>query len=146
MKWILVINDVNCKKELAQFIAKNKHSIVLKTEASKFETNSSLLVVNSANEINIVISNDIVRCTSHQNYTELHLSNGKKILATKSLKKMETLLKDHLFTRVHHSHLVNIKYISKYLKTSGHVVLNDGTKIPVAARKKENFLVELENL
>src|SRR5574339_530974 len=49
----------------------------------------------------------IISCESDDNYTNLKLKTGKKLLVTRSLKDMEESLEHHSFVRVHRSYLVN---------------------------------------
>lgn len=63
---------------------------------------------------------------------------------SRTLKEYETLLEDANFCRVHNSHLVNLRFVSKYLKgEGGYLVLEDGTSIEVSTRKKAVVLQRL---
>lgn len=89
----------------------------------------------------------IIRCESDANYTRFFLVNEKPILVSRTLKEYEELLQNYNFCRVHHSNLINLKYIKKYIKGEGGiVVMNDGAEVEVSRRKKEAFLKSLENL
>ena len=45
------------------------------------------------------------------------------------------------FFRVHQSHLINLKFVSRYDKRDGgFVVLTDKTHVPVRQRKKQKLL------
>ncbi len=84
---------------------------------------------------------DIIRCESDNNYTFIHLQNGKKVLVTKTLKEFETMLTEHGFYRTHNSHIVNIALVSKYVRgEGGWVVLENGEEIEVSRRRKEGLL------
>jgi two-component system LytT family response regulator len=86
----------------------------------------------------------IVSCESDDNYTNLKLKNGKKLLVTRSLKDIEESLEQHSFIRVHRSYLVNLNEIEKYIKgEGGYLVMSDGTTIDVARNKKEVLLKRL---
>lgn len=53
-------------------------------------------------------------------YTKVFLKDGKFILASKSLKYFEnTLIENIEFYRCHKSYIVNINYISEYVKSDG---------------------------
>ncbi len=84
---------------------------------------------------------DIIRCEADGNYTKIHLLEGSYILISKPLKEIESLIDDQSFCRVHHSHLVNLRYISKYRKgKAGSLTMDDQTIVPVSRGKKDNFL------
>ncbi len=83
----------------------------------------------------------IIHCDSESNYTNIYLTSGEKILVSKTLKEIEAMLADHHFFRVHHSHLVHLIHVKKYVKgKGGYLVLKNGKSIPVARSKKENLL------
>lgn len=89
-------------------------------------------------------SDDIIRCESDSNYTNIYLIGGRKIVVTKTLKDTELLFPEHAFIRIHHSHLINLNHVKKYVKTNGNYLeLTDGSNIPVARRKKDGFLKNL---
>ena len=84
---------------------------------------------------------NIVRIESSSSYSRICLLDGRSILVTKLLKDFEELLAPYRFFRVHHSHLINLNYIKKYLRgTGGQVMLENGDVIDVAKRKKEEFI------
>ena len=83
----------------------------------------------------------IIRIESSSNYSKLILQGGQQLLVTKQLKDFEELLIDYRFYRVHHSHLINLNYISKYVRgDGGQITMKNGDVIDVSRRKKEVFL------
>ena len=85
--------------------------------------------------------NDIIRLEAHRNYTHIWFSNNTKILASKTLKEFEELLPEDVFFRTHHSHLINLNYIKRYIKgDGGQIELQNGSYVDVSRRKKEEFL------
>lgn len=87
--------------------------------------------------------NEILRLESDGNYTHFITSKTKHIVS-KSLKEYEELLSDNNFLRIHQSHLINLNCAKKYIRgEGGFVVMNDGTSIPVSARKKHEVLEKL---
>ncbi|MDF1699222.1 MAG: LytTR family DNA-binding domain-containing protein [Saprospiraceae bacterium] len=84
---------------------------------------------------------DIIRCEASGNYTHIHLLKGETLLISKPLKEIELLIADPSFCRVHQSHVVNLRYISKYRKgKGGSLTLDDDTVIPVSRGKRDDFL------
>lgn len=84
---------------------------------------------------------DIVRCEADNNYTGFYLNNGEKALVTRTLKEYEDTLSGMDFIRVHQSHIVNLKYIDRYIKgDGGTIVMVDGSEVEVSRRRKEEFL------
>jgi two-component system, LytTR family, response regulator len=90
---------------------------------------------------------DIVRCESDSNYTNVFLAAGKKVLLAKTLKEVEETLRGLHFFRVHQSHLININHVSKVVKGEGsYLTTSDGATIPISRNKKEAFLESLRRL
>lgn len=84
---------------------------------------------------------DIVRCMSTNNYTYIFLNTGERILVSKTLKEMESMLSAPSFCRVHNSHLINLKYVSKLIKgDSNLLIMSDNTEVEVSRRKKEELI------
>ena len=84
---------------------------------------------------------EIVRIESDSNYSTLFLLSGKKIVVSKTLRIMEEMLLPYSFMRPHKSHLINLEYVSKYLKgDGGTIIMMDGSQIEVSRQRKDNFL------
>ena len=105
------------------------------------------IVVPTSDGMHVLKLSEIVRLESSSNYTTFYLRNEKSLLASKTLKEFDTMLEGYNFNRVHKSHLVNMNYLKRYVQTDGgYLVLEDGSKIPVANRKKEQLMNTLKNL
>lgn len=121
----------------------NEKLEILKTNKNDF----TRMALHSADGINLVNINDIIRCESNINYTRFIIKNQSNILVTKTLKEYENILSDQGFIRIHKSFLVNINHIKKYIKgDGGWVLMTDDEKIMVSRRKKEQLLEALANL
>lgn len=96
------------------------------------------IILSTAEGIHIIKVKNIIRCQADDYYTNFYINDGRRIMISKTLKENEELLVDYNFIRPHRSHLVNIAYIKKYVKSDGgYIVLADGTKVPVSRRKKD---------
>jgi len=87
-----------------------------------------------------IIVNNIIRCEASGKYTFFFMSDDRKIVSVKNLKEYEEILSPDVFFRMHHSHLININFIKRYHKTSGIVEMEDGIMIPLASRRRKEFL------
>ncbi len=91
--------------------------------------------------LEFVAADSIIRCESEGSYSYIYMKNNKKLFLSKTLKNLESIISDDSFIRVHHSHLVNINCIKKYLKgAGGQLVMEDDSIIPVSKSKKSSFL------
>lgn len=99
------------------------------------------IAIAGINDTTFINIQEITRLEAQKNYTLVHLNNGQKIMTTKNLGSYEELLPESSFCRIHHSHIVNLNFISKYKKgRGGHIEMADGTDIEVSIRKKDAFL------
>ena len=87
----------------------------------------------------------IIRCEADRNYTNLFLKNKGKITASRNLKDLEEMLEDYSFARVHHSWLVNLNEVEKYVKgEGGYLLMSDETTVDVSRSRKEILLKKLQ--
>ncbi len=87
---------------------------------------------------------EVVRCQADGNYTRFHFESGETFLVAVTMKEYEELLPASNFVRVHHSHLVNLDFINKFVKTDGgYLVMSDDTQVPVSRRKKQTLFDKL---
>lgn len=95
--------------------------------------------------LQMVNADSIISCESDSNYTIMFLKNKQKIVVSRTLKDIEEMLEDHSFLRIHHSYLVNINEINKYIKgEGGYVIMSDGSAVDVSRSKKELLLKTLQ--
>ena len=88
----------------------------------------------------------IIRCEADRNYTNLFLKNKGKITASRNLKDLEEMLEDYSFVRVHHSYLVNLNEVEKYIKgEGGYLIMSDKTAVDVSRSRKEILLKRLQS-
>ncbi len=103
------------------------------------------VAVHTLNGLAFVKSDDIVRIEAQGSYSVFHLTNKSTLLASKNLKDYEDILTGDIFFRIHKSHIVNLNAIKKYHKgRGGYIVMDDGTSIEVATRRKNDFLSRFE--
>lgn len=89
----------------------------------------------------LVLLNDIIHCQSDSNYTHIMVKNSKKLLVSRTLKEIEELLEGHPFLRIHHSHVVNLNEVVRYVRgEGGYVVMSDGSTINVSRTRKDELL------
>jgi two-component system, LytTR family, response regulator len=92
----------------------------------------------------LLAAESIISCESDGNYTHLFLKDKRKITASRNLKDIEELLEDYPFIRIHHSHIVNINEVEKYIKgEGGYLIMSDGSSVNVSKSRKELLLKKL---
>lgn len=114
-------------------------------QLKKPETSISKIAIPMQGEIRYIALSEITRCEADNTYTHFFLSNGEKILVSKSLKEYADLLRPYGFLRTHQSHLVNPKYVKSWLKEDGGVLLLlSGEKIPISKPNKDTVKQALQ--
>lgn len=105
------------------------------------------IILKTSDSIHLVNIGDIIRCEADNNYSTFYLINHQKILISKGLKEYEEMLVGYGFFRVHQSHLVNLKYVSRFDKKEGGIlILSDKSSLPVSQRKKQKLLEVFEQI
>ena len=105
------------------------------------------LAVPSVNGIDFFDTADIIYCKADGSYTTVILKNKQSCMVSKNLKDFENLLTESGFCRVHHSFLINLRHVQKYIKgEGGYVLLTDGHHVDISRRKKEEFIALLDTL
>lgn len=90
----------------------------------------------------LIPAGQVTRCEADDNYTHLFLKNKTKITACRTLKEMEAQLQPFsFFVRVHHSYLVNLNEVTRYVRgEGGYLVMSDGSTVNVSRSRKEALL------
>jgi two-component system LytT family response regulator len=66
-------------------------------------------------------------------------------MVSKPLGEIEERLPQNLFYRIHTSHTVNCNYVKNIINQDGGAVeLKDGTMLPLARRRKQDFLNQIK--
>jgi two-component system LytT family response regulator len=103
------------------------------------------LVLHLAEGIHILPLNETIRLESDGCYTTFYTTHGERIVVTRSIGDYEHLTDNSHFFRVHQSHIVNLQFVRKVIREDGgFAVLDSGVKIPIARRRKEEFIRALE--
>lgn len=98
------------------------------------------LLIKAIHQHHFVDFDDIIYLKAEGNYTFLILRNQKKIVITKKLKTVETVLSPKLFFRVHHSYTVNINYLLHYHNKGNDLLeMTNGDFLPVSRTYKKAF-------
>lgn len=94
--------------------------------------------------LQMIFVENIISCSAEGNYTTLLLKNKQKIIASRTLKDIEEMLEDYSFARVHHSFLVNLNEVEKYVRgEGGYLLMSDGATVDVSRSRKEILLKKL---
>lgn len=136
--------------ELASAITKAREVINHNEEQLKLQAlNENLagkkvlkrIILRTSDALQLISVSDIIRAEADSNYTHFHLSGGKHIIVSRTIKEYEAMLAGSGLIRVHQSHLVNLNYIDKFIKHGGgYLQLRDGSSVPVSPNLKQIVL------
>lgn len=90
----------------------------------------------------LVPADQVIHLEASDNYTHLFLKNKTKIIACRTLKEMEEQLQDFpFFIRVHHSSMVNLNEVKKYVRgEGGYLVMTDESSVNVSRSRKDSLM------
>jgi two-component system LytT family response regulator len=135
---ITAVEKISIRKKEGETIF---HTKILMDNIKSSNIQHKKIVLPQMDGFEVINVNEIIRAEADDNYTKFYLTNGKMFLVSKTLKHFDELLSEFDFIRIHKSHLVNLQYITKYIKGKGGQVrmIND-TVVDVSATRKKELL------
>ena len=142
------------EKELADALSRARDKVHKKISNQQFqimlETLENIqekklpkrMSISTSDGVIILDIENIIRLEANQNYTEFTIANNpKKLLFSVNLGEYEDqfeLYQD--FVRVHRSHLVNLDYVEKFVKSDGgYLVMKNKDTIPVSRKYRDDL-------
>lgn len=93
----------------------------------------------------IVNVQDLIYLQADSNYTVLHLTDNRQIVATRTMGEYEKILEGNGFFRIHKSTIINLNFLSGYSSFQGNFArLKDGTSLSISRRKILEFREKLK--
>ena len=141
--------DLQKAVQKARVRLEERHKIeqyeVLRHNLQHLGEQASKLAIPGAQVYDYVQVAQIIRCEGWQKYTKIYLQNGACIVSSYNIGVFRELLTPYGFYQVHKSHIINTKLIQRY-HTTGTVLMVDDSSVPVARRKREEFVREVLEL
>lgn len=129
------LNEVLLKlNQNEQVHTKQIDNLIDSLHSKKFEK----LVINTVNSFEIITKEEIVLCESDTSYSYIVLDNNSKIITSINMKKLNELIDNPNFFRVHNSYIINL-YKIKSVDKKGEIIMNNGSIVPISRRKKDEF-------
>jgi DNA-binding LytR/AlgR family response regulator len=107
------------------------------TDVKKNDSKDSFVYLKVDKHMEKILIHDIQYIESWKDYVKVFLSNGKYLLAKKSISSMEALLPEQRFIRVHRSYLAPVDKITGY--NNFRILLGD-IEIPIGRFYKQHVL------
>lgn len=135
---IISINKVQKQKNLPS----PEQFMMLMSQMQHPESGFHKIAVPTAEGFELIPFDQLVRCEANDNYTNLFLKNKTRITACRTLKEMEEQLNQFTcFIRVHHSYLVNLNEVIRYIRgEGGYLIMSDGASVNVSRSRKDSLL------
>lgn len=134
-------NAVDRLKNTTRFLGASDLEII-KNNWSGISKQTGKLAIREHGGIRYLNIREIMRCQSHNNYTEIHLRCGEHIMTSRTLKEYSGILEQYGFFRIYQSHLINLHFVKKILHKDGLYVEMDDGKILELSRDKKVRLME----
>lgn len=112
---------------------------VLKHNVNRIGDQDAKIAISNIEGYDIIRISDIIRCEGWNKYTKIHLANGQILVSSNNIGSFKERLEPFSFYACHKSHIINKKRIKRYLK-EGTIILSDDSSVPLARRRKEDFL------
>lgn len=102
--------------------------------------NSNRIVVHSKNGMEAIETSTIVSLEARSNYTQINLTQGRHLLTSRTLRDFDELLcTEGRFMRVHHSFIINLQKVTRYLKVNESIVMSNDQEIPLSKSRRGIF-------
>jgi two-component system, LytTR family, response regulator len=136
-----LIIAVNRVKQVSQHFATQQ----LAQLQSNYRSNTvKKIAVPSKQAIEFYPVSDILYIEASGPYSKIFFDGLTPVLLSKNIGELEELLQEEGFFRVHHSYLVNLNHVNKYVRgDGGHLVMKDKQTVTVSRNKKEELLTFL---
>ena len=128
-----------CQLDLEQKKTSQKMDALFKNMGKQHSLDTTL-TLSSLDGTRFIKMKDILRLEASGRYTKFYLVNKEVLIASRTIGDFEKALINHDFFRIHESHIVNLYFIDRFYKGNNFVLLTDKTELPLARRRKEEFL------
>lgn len=95
--------------------------------------------------IDFLYVHEIIRCEGLQKCTRVLTMRRKSLLSSYNIGEFKKLLDTYGFFLCHKSHLINLMHVKRVTR-EGFIFLSDAEAVPLARRKRLEFLQQLKHL
>jgi len=137
---VLIISLYKTLKFIEMEAAHQRETIGKIKTINTMQQNFEYVAISSVDKIELLKKDEIIFCKADGKYTEFYALNSPKKTSSRNLGEYSEAL-DGNFFRIHHSYIINIKFLVKVIKKDGlYCELVNGHLIPIAKRRQEEFL------
>lgn len=123
--------------------AGNQNIAQLKQEFSI--TGNGRIAIPLSGSIRFIQLKEVMYLRADNSYTEIFFEDGKSITASRTLKNFEQPLENEPeFFRCHKSYIVNLQFVSEWIKSEGgYLLLKNKVTIPVSPDKTQELMEKI---
>lgn len=138
-----VVDSVGCA--LRRFAERASLRVISPADDSCLHPHKKLIGIPTMEGIEFLYSSEIIRCEGLQKCTRIVTIRKSNMVSSYCIGEFRKLLDAHGFFSCHKSHLINLMHVRK-LTREGFIFLSDNIAVPLARRKKMEFLQNLSHL
>jgi len=121
-------------------------SDLLKQLRPMMEKRHSRIPVPTREGYEMIDTTKIIYAEADRNYTTFFLEGNQRVVLSKSLKECEEMLPVSSFCRIHHSHIINLDHLIRYMRgDGGQVTLSNDKTLSVSRNRKEDLLQKIQH-
>ena len=138
-----ILKPIN-KEELHRAIEKARDKLNCALPSLDPPRKLGKIAIKHLSTIQLLPFEEIVYCQGDSGYTTFFMKDGRKILASKYMKLIESALPQNIFLRTHQSYIINRNFIEEYNR-EGFLVMRNGAIVPVSTRSRVKIIENLSN-
>lgn len=141
---VIAENRINLNRQSKSPVSNFEHFNMLLENLKQNKEVFPNLAIPTFEGFEIIKVCDILYVTGESNYANIFLKGRQPLLISKTIKYVEERLQGHNFFRIHHSNLVNLNEVVKYVKgIGGYVLMSDGKELSVSRSRKNELMQHL---
>lgn len=117
----------------------------ISTQENAVLPHTKMVGIPTMEAIEFLYVHEIVRCEGLQKCTRIVSTRKNNLISSYNIGEFRKLLEAYGFFACHKSHLINLMHVRKFTR-EGFVFLTDNTAIPLARRKRLEFLQLIKHL
>lgn len=134
------INTIMLKKAVETATKNLRYKKAFFKRLQNIEPLESIIALPNLNSVNLVDAKDVLYLEADGKYTVFHMVKEPSIVVSKNIGHYEAFLPKHLFFRIHHKYIVNLKKVISIQRTDGdYCMLKNGKSLSIAKRRIDNL-------
>ena len=115
-------------------------------ETTKSQGSGKIFLIPSKRVIKIINKKEVMYIRAEGNYSVFVMDDKTELIICKTLEYVEKRFNQPSFFRCHKSFLVNLSKIIEISRRNPELVLVDNARLPIARRKRKEFIKALYNI